>query len=287
MDLVAHPRLQRHARQADGRRLHRADLAMWSEVMARTLAMGGAAGYGRAQRVRLRAVHWRPWLSHGRRADRLHRHPDVGRLYRRQVLMLEDMGGELLGAPRRTRSTSPRCWPSRVSIRTRCKLQIGLFGAEPWTEEMRTELERELGLTALNVYGLSEIVGRESRPSASRCATADTCRRTTFCPRSSIRPTGTPLPAGQEGELVFTTLTKEALPLVRYRTGDISSLDPRRACAGGRRRAWRAFGPLRRHADRSRRQPVPVRGRAHPAQPGARGAALPARRGPPGGRWTS
>src|SRR5262249_58238472 len=106
------------------------------------------------------------------------------------------------------------------------KLEVGVFGAEPWTEEMRGVLERELGLVALNLYGLSEIVGPGVAAECREARAGSHVQEDHFLPEIVDPDTGTPLPPSQEGELVLTTLTKQALPLVRYRTGDLSSLDP-------------------------------------------------------------
>lgn len=102
-------------------------------------------------------------------------------------------------------------------------LRTGLFGAEPWSEQMRLRIEELLGLRALDVYGLAEIVGPgvacESLDSAGMLNIAEDH----FYPEV-IGPDGEPLPDGRAGELVFTTLTKTGLPLLRYRTGDIAAL---------------------------------------------------------------
>jgi phenylacetate-CoA ligase len=110
---------------------------------------------------------------------------------------------------------------------------VGVFGAEPWTEQMRGVLEDELGLTALNLYGLSEIVGPGVAAECREGRDGSHVQEDHFLPEIVDPATGAPLPPGQDGELVLTTLTKEALPLVRYRTGDISSLDAS-PCACGR-----------------------------------------------------
>jgi phenylacetate-CoA ligase len=159
--------------------------------------------------------------------------PVSGGMTARQVLLLGDLGGQALC-----------CTPSYAlniaqAIRDAgvdpadLRLEVGLFGAEPWTEAMRAQIERELGLKAVNFYGLSEIVG----PGVSaECAAARDglhVNEDHFLVEVVDPETSAVLPPGQEGELVFTTLTKEALPLVRYRTRDIASLtfEP---CACGR-----------------------------------------------------
>lgn len=103
------------------------------------------------------------------------------------------------------------------------KLRVGCFGAEPWTENMRTEIENRLGLSGYNIYGLSEIMG----PCVSyecECKNGSHICEDHFYPEIINPETLEQLPYGQQGELVFTTLTKEGMPLLRYRTRDLSSL---------------------------------------------------------------
>ena len=112
-------------------------------------------------------------------------------------------------------------------------LRVGIFGADPWTEAMRAQIEALLPLRALDVYGLSEIIGPGV---ACECVEAQAglhVNEDHFLVEVVDPGTGRPLPPGERGELVFTTLTKEAMPRLRYRTGDIPSLDPS-ACACGR-----------------------------------------------------
>lgn len=112
------------------------------------------------------------------------------------------------------------------------KLKIGAFGAEPWTEEMRREIENKLGIDAYNIYGLSEIMG----PGVSHeceCKNGSHIIEDHFIPEIISPKTFEQLPMGEQGELVFTTITKEGMPLLRYRTKDLCSLidEP---CACGR-----------------------------------------------------
>ncbi len=105
------------------------------------------------------------------------------------------------------------------------RLRVGAFGAEPWTENMRTEIENRLGLQGYNLYGLSEIMG----PCVShecKCKNGSHICEDHFFPEIIDPETLEPLPQGQTGELVFTTLTKEGMPLLRYRTRDLCSLIP-------------------------------------------------------------
>jgi phenylacetate-CoA ligase len=112
-------------------------------------------------------------------------------------------------------------------------LELGLFGGEPWTEGLRTKIDTALGIRAINFYGLSEMCGPGV---ATECLTARDglhVQEDHFLVEVVDPEDGSPLPPGADGELVFTTLTKEALPLIRYRTGDLGalSLEP---CACGR-----------------------------------------------------
>jgi len=105
------------------------------------------------------------------------------------------------------------------------KLRVGAFGAEPWTEQMREEIEERLGLKGFNIYGLSEVMG----PSVSyecQMQHGSHINEDHFYPEIINPTTLEPLPLGQTGELVFTTLTKEGMPVIRYRTRDLCSLLP-------------------------------------------------------------
>jgi phenylacetate-CoA ligase len=113
------------------------------------------------------------------------------------------------------------------------RLKCGLFGAEPWTEGMRREIERQLKLHALDIYGLSEVIGPGVASECIEVKQGLHVFEDHFIPEVIDPVTGKPLPHGQAGELVFTTLTKEAFPVLRYRTRDISRLVST-PCACGR-----------------------------------------------------
>jgi len=204
----------------------RNDLDVWSEVMARTLAMAGvrpgmvlhnAYGYGLftgglgfhmgAERVGCTVV------------------PISGGLSQRQVLMLEDLGAQVLCCtPSYALNIAQTLVEQRVGL-DRLQLKVGIFGAEPWTEEMRDAIQRELGIRALNVYGLSEIVGPGVSAECIEVGQGAHVQEDHFLVEVVDPQTGTPVASGTEGELVLSTLTKEALPMLRYRTGDVSSID--------------------------------------------------------------
>jgi phenylacetate-CoA ligase len=211
-----------------------ADLETWTHVMARCLAMAGvgpgtvvhnAYGYGL----------FTGGLGFHQGAERLGATvvPISSGLTARQAMILRDLGGQALC-----------CTPSyalHIAEVLReagvgpdeLALEVGLFGAEPWSESMRSQLERELGLVALNIYGLSEIVGPGVAAECPEARSGSHVQEDVFLVEVVDPATGAPLGPGAEGELVFTTLTKEALPLLRYRTGDIASVDLE-PCACGR-----------------------------------------------------
>jgi phenylacetate-CoA ligase len=212
----------------------RSDLETWTEVMARSMTMAGvrpgmvihnANGYGLftggfgfhqgGERIGATVV------------------PVSGGFTARQVMLLADLGAQVLVATPSYALTIGAavaecgCDPATLG------LQLGLFGGEPWTEGMRAELERTLGLKALNFYGLSEMCGPGV---ASECLEARSglhVQEDHFLVEVIDPVDERPVPPGVEGELVFTTLTKEATPLIRYRTGDIGTvtLEP---CSCGR-----------------------------------------------------
>jgi phenylacetate-CoA ligase len=147
----------------------------------------------------------------------------------RQAQLLEDLGAEILC-----------CTPSyalaiadHVSEPARLSLRAGLFGAEPWTEGMREAVEHALDLKALDIYGLSEIIGPGVSSECVESAAGAHVNEDHFLVEVIDPETGEPLVDGETGELVFTTLTKEALPFLRYRTGDLASIT-REPCGCGR-----------------------------------------------------
>ena len=105
-------------------------------------------------------------------------------------------------------------------------LQVGIFGAEPWTEGMRTEIEERLGIDAVDIYGLSEVIGPGVAQECVETKDGLTIWEDHFYPEIIDPETGNVLPDGEEGELVITSLTKHALPVIRYRTRDITTLLP-------------------------------------------------------------
>jgi len=105
-------------------------------------------------------------------------------------------------------------------------LEIGIFGAEPWTNAMRSEIEGRLGIDAVDLYGLSEVIGPGVAQECLETKDGPTIWEDHFFPEIVNPATGEVLPDGEEGELVFTSLTKEAFPVIRYRTRDLTTLLP-------------------------------------------------------------
>jgi phenylacetate-CoA ligase len=124
-----------------------------------------------------------------------------------------------------------------------CSLRIGVFGAEPWTNEMRREIETRLGIDAIDIYGLSEVIGPGVACECIETKDGPHIWEDHFYPEIIDPETGEVLPDGTPGELVFTSLTKEALPIVRYRTRDLTVLLP------GTARTMRRIGKITGRSD--------------------------------------
>ncbi len=107
-----------------------------------------------------------------------------------------------------------------------CSLKIGIFGAEPWTDAMRSEIEARAGIDAVDIYGLSEVMGPGVASECIESKDGPVIWEDHFYPEIIDPETGEVLPDGEEGELVFTSLTKEAMPIIRYRTRDLTRLLP-------------------------------------------------------------
>ncbi len=153
-------------------------------------------------------------------------------------------------------------------------LEIGIFGAEPWTPTMREAIEARMDMDAIDIYGLSEVMGPGVAQECIETKDGLTIWEDHFYPEIIDPETGEVLPEGEKGELVFTSLTKEALPIIRYRTRDLTRLLPPTA------RSHASNGedhrPLRRHADHPRRERVSHAGGGADPQARRAGAALPA-----------
>ena len=150
----------------------------------------------------------------------------------RQIMLIQDFGTTILCAtPSYALVLAEAAAEAGYDLSTG-PLRVGIFGAEPWSEEMRSEIESRLGVAALDIYGLSEIMG----PAVAMECTHKSGMHIAedhFIPEIIDPETLEPLPSGQQGELVFSCVTKEALPLLRYRTHDLARLMPG-DCACGR-----------------------------------------------------
>ncbi len=159
--------------------------------------------------------------------------PISGGQSKRQIMLAQDLGSTVLCCtPSYALYLAEVAEEMGVDIATSTNLRIGIFGAEPWSQEMRQELQEKTGLLAIDIYGLSEVIG----PGVSiECEHQKGLHifEDHFLPEIVDPATGEPLPYGEEGELVITTLTKAALPVIRYRTGDITALHPE-PCECGR-----------------------------------------------------
>jgi phenylacetate-CoA ligase len=211
----------------------RNDISMWSEVVARSLTMAGvtkndiiqvAYGYG--------LFTGGMGLHYGAEKIGASVIPISGGNTKKQLQLMVDFG-----------STAIACTPSYAAFLGESiakegispkdiKLKAGIFGAEPWTEEMRVQIEKLLGIKAYDIYGLSEVIGPGvSMECDHQCGSH--IFEDHFIPEIINPDTLEVLPYGELGELVFTPVTKEAMPLLRYRTRDLSRLHVDR-CACGR-----------------------------------------------------
>jgi len=156
-----------------------------------------------------------------------------GGLTRRQVMLMEDFGATVLTCtPSYALVIGEEAAEMGIDFKKRMKVRVGIFGAEPWTEKMRLEVEAKLGIEAFDIYGLTEIIGPGV---AVECSQHNGMHINDdhFLAEIIDPSTGEKLPYGEEGELVFTTLTKEAMPVLRYRTRDRTILHAEQ-CACGR-----------------------------------------------------
>ena len=203
----------------------RRDIDTWAEVMARTLSCAGATkesfiqvAYGYGLFTGGLGVHYG--------AERVGASviPISGGNTKRQLQIMKDFGTTILA-----------CTPSYALFmaeemeeagikKGELKLKAGVFGAEPWSNNMRNEIEQRLGILAIDIYGLSEIIG-PGVATECYCKCGLHIQEDHFIPEIINPETEEVLPPGSKGELVFTTVTKEGLPLLRYRTRDISTLN--------------------------------------------------------------
>lgn len=212
----------------------KADIENWAEVVARSLAAAGARpgdiihnSYGYGLFTGGLGVHYG--------AEKLGATvvPASGGRTQQQILLLQDFKARILcSTPSYALNIAYTLQELNIQ-RDSINLDIGIFGAEPWTEEFRTQIEGLLKIRALDIYGLSEVMGPGVSMECLQGRSGLHIWEDHFLPEIIDPQTGEQLPYGAEGELVFTSLTKEAIPVIRYRTGDISKLNIER-CACGR-----------------------------------------------------
>jgi phenylacetate-CoA ligase len=201
------------------------DIETWAGVMARALVCAGAHkgdmvhnAYGYGLFTGGLGAHYG--------AERLGAAviPVSGGNTKRQITIMRDFGSTvLLSTPSYALNLAEAMDAMGIDPKS-LSLRVGIFGAEPWSENMREEVERKLNLQAVDIYGLSEVMGPGV---AMECLQTDKGMHVFedhFLPEIIDPETGEVLPPGEKGELVFTTLTKEAFPIIRYRTKDISRL---------------------------------------------------------------
>ncbi len=204
----------------------RADLDAWTELMARCMTM---AGVRPGMLVHNANTYGLFTGGHGfhQGAERIGCPvlPVSGGFTARQALLLHDLGAEVLVATPSYALVIAQAVQDAGIDPASLKLQLGLFGGEAWTEGLREQIERELpGLRAVNFYGLSEMCGPGVATECLEVRDGLHVHEDHFLVEVVDPESGEPLPEGGEGELVFTTLRKEAMPMLRYRTADIGSL---------------------------------------------------------------
>ncbi|WP_113930328.1 phenylacetate--CoA ligase PaaK [Bacillus sp. P14.5] len=201
------------------------DIDMWSEIVARAIAAGGgkpgdflhnAYGYG--------LFTGGLGLHYGSERLGLVTVPVSGGNAERQITLIEDFKPTVIcGTPSYILNIAEKMEeqgkdPAKTSVK------YGIFGAEPWSEKMRQKIEEKWNLKACDIYGLSEVIGPGVAMECHEAQSGLHIAEDHFLPEIIDPVTLESLPPGEEGELVFTSLTKEAFPIIRYRTGDIASL---------------------------------------------------------------
>jgi phenylacetate-CoA ligase len=203
------------------------DLDTWSEVMARSIfAAGGRPGH------KVHVAYGYGLFTGGLGAhygvERLGATviPASGGMTARQVQLITDFRPEVIMVTPSYMLTILDEFERQGLDPRASSLRVGIFGAEPWTEQMRREIEDRLDLTAVDIYGLSEVMGPGVAQECAETKDGLTIWEDHFYPEIIDPLDGQVLPDGETGELVFTSLTKEAMPVIRYRTRDLTALRP-------------------------------------------------------------
>jgi len=209
------------------------DIHTWSELMARALTAGGAGrrdiihnAYGYGLFTGGLGVHYG--------VEKLGASviPVSGGNTKRQIIIMRDFGPTILtSTPSYALHLAEEAEEMGISFE-KLKFKYGIFGAEPWSEQMRLEIERKLHLKAVDIYGLSEVMGPGVAVECHEAQNGLHIFEDHFIPEIIDPATGKVLPYGETGELVFTSITKEAFPIVLYRTRDITSLNPEPCICG-------------------------------------------------------
>jgi phenylacetate-CoA ligase len=205
----------------------RGDIEMWATVMARSIrAAGGRAGdivhisYGYGLFTGGLGAHYG--------AEKLGCTviPMSGGQSEKQVQLIQDFKPDIIMVtPSYCLALAEEFMKQGIDPK-RSSLKVGIFGAEPWTNAMRREIEDRMGIDAVDIYGLSEVIGPGVANECIESKDGPVIWEDHFYPEIVNPETGEVLPDGEQGELVFTSLTKEAMPVVRYRTRDLTRLLP-------------------------------------------------------------
>ena len=222
----------------------RGDIELWSALMARSIrAAGGRPG------DKMHVAYGYGLFTGGLGFHYGAEHlgctviPVSGGFTERQVQLITDFKPDLIGVtPSYLLAIADEFDRQGIDARG-SSLRLALCGAEPWTEAMRAEIERRMNLSALNVYGLSEVIGPGVAQEYGDTKDGLTIWEDHFYPEIIDPETGEPVPDGAEGELVLTSLTKEAMPVIRYRTRDLTRLLP------GNGRAMRRMDRIKGRSD--------------------------------------
>ncbi len=209
------------------------DIKTWAELMARSLSAGGATSndiihnaYGYGLFTGGLGAHYG--------AEQLGASviPVSGGNTKRQIVIMKDFKPTILTAtPSYALHLSEVANEMGINFKD-LSFKFGIFGAEPWSENMRNELEEKLNLKAVDIYGLSEVMGPGVAVECHEAQKGLHIFEDHFIPEIIDPDTGKSLPYGETGELVFTSITKEAFPIIRYRTRDITSLHPEPCICG-------------------------------------------------------
>jgi phenylacetate-CoA ligase len=201
------------------------DISNWSDLMARSFVAAGAHrgdiihnAYGYGLFTGGLGAHYG--------AERLGASviPISGGNTKRQIMIMQDFGSTVLTCtPSYSLFMAEEAKSEGIDFKN-LKLRVGIFGAEPWSEAMRREIEAKLNLDAIDIYGLSEIMGPGVAIECIEAKSGLHIWEDHFIPEIIDPESGEVLPEGEQGELVITTITKEGIPLIRYRTRDITSL---------------------------------------------------------------